>query len=108
LRYCLLKKQIKYQLAKIMTEKKVTTMDELAVMINGGFQSNQEYMDKKFGELKQEIGGVDLRLAGVEKNLREEIRKVDKKLDVFIETYHEEKLPMRMEYMETILNLHKK
>ena len=59
-------------------------------MINHGFQSNQDYMDRKFYELKTEVKGVD------------------KKLDSFIESYNEEKLPMRVEYIENMLNLHKK
>jgi len=75
-------------------KEKITTINELAMMINSGFQNNQEYMDKKFGELKNELTG--------------EIHKVDTKLTTFIDEYNSEKLPMRVEYIENVLNLHKK
>lgn len=84
--------------------KKVTTINELAVMINNGFQTNQEYMDKRFDELKGEIKGVDSRLVKVERKLEG----VEKKLDGFIDVYAKEKLPMRVEYIENILNVPKK
>lgn len=82
-------------------EEEITTIPELARMINNGFQSNQEYMDKKFNELKGEISEVEIKLT-------REIRGVDKKLDGFVERYDEEKLPMRVEYMENMLNVPKK
>ena len=74
--------------------KKITNIDELAVMIHNSFQSNQEYMDKKFGEVKNE--------------LKEEIKGVDRKLNAFIDRYDEDKLPMRVDYIENVLNLPKK
>ena len=85
-------------------KEKITTMDELTEIINGGFQTNQEYMDKKFGELNGEISGVKEDL----KEVKEKLNKVDKKLGGFINTYHEEKLPMRMGYIENMLNVPKK
>jgi len=78
-------------------KKEITTIPELAIMINNGFQSNQDYMDKRFEELKVEIKRVDTKLA-----------RVDAKLTTFIDDYHSEKLPMRVEYIENALNFPKK
>lgn len=91
-----------------MTMKKqkeeITTIPELAKMINRGFQNNQDYMDKKFGEIDERFEQVDKRFEQIDKRFD----KVETKLDDFVEEYKSEKLPMRVEYIENILNLPKK
>ena len=81
--------------------EEITTIPELAEMIKNSFQGNQDYMDKRFDE-------IEGKLKGVESSLTAEIKKVDKKLDGFIDEYQEEKLPMRVEYIENVLALPKK
>lgn len=86
-------------------------MDQLAVIISNGFQNNQEYMDKRFTELSGEISEVKEDLNEVKKDLSEvkkDLRGVKTKLDTFIDDYKDDKLPMRVEYIENVLNLHKK
>jgi len=74
------------------TNEEITTIPELAKMIRDSFQGNQEYMDEMKTELKADI------------------KKVSNKLDIFIDDYKSEKLPMRVEFIENTLNIspHKK
>lgn len=78
-------------------KEEITTIPELAKMINRGFQNNQDYMDNKFGEIDERFEQIDKRFD-----------KVETKLDGFTEEYNSEKLPMRVEYIENVLNLPKK
>ena len=89
-------------------KEKITTIPELAVLINNSFQDNQEYMDKRFGDMDKRFGDMDKRFDEVKKELKGEIKKVDTKLTNFIDDYNSEKLPMRVEYIENVLNLPKR
>ncbi|OGZ73081.1 MAG: hypothetical protein A2908_02035 [Candidatus Staskawiczbacteria bacterium RIFCSPLOWO2_01_FULL_38_12b] len=84
--------------------KKITTINELAEMIRGSFQTAQEHVDGKFYKVDERFDKVENRLDKVEKDLKE----VKEKVNGFIDTYHEEKLPMRMDYIENMLNVPKK
>ena len=70
--------------------KKITEKDELIGIIKDSFQTNQEYMDRRFDKVENRL------------------EKVEKKLDGFIDTFNEEKLPMRVEYIENVLDIPKK
>ena len=88
-------------------KEKITTISELAVMIHESFQSNQDYMDKRFDDMQ---AYMDNRFDGVKKDISEvkkDLKGVEKKLDGFIERYDEDKLPMRVEHIENVLNLPK-
>ena len=86
--------------------KKITT-DDLAIMIGKGFSG----VDKKFEKMDERFDKVENRLEKVENRLEKvenRLEKVEKKIDVFVDTYDEEKLPMRVEFIENTLNLPKK
>ena len=56
--------------------KKITTIPELAKMINRSFQSNQEYMDKRFYEFGGKLDEFGGKLGKAEKVLKVDIKKV--------------------------------
>ncbi|OGZ69453.1 MAG: hypothetical protein A3D44_03455 [Candidatus Staskawiczbacteria bacterium RIFCSPHIGHO2_02_FULL_42_22] len=78
-------------------QEEITTIPELAKMINSSFQAAQEHVDEKFAKIDEKFTKVD-----------ERFNTIEKKLDGFIEKYDEAKLPMRVDYIENILNLPKK
>ncbi len=77
--------------------EKVVTNAELVELIKNSFQSAQEHVDQKFAKVDERFDKVENRLG-----------KVERKLDDLVDTYDKEKLPMRVEYIENVLNLHKK
>ena len=83
-------------------KNKTITNDALARMIKNGFDDTPT--KAQFEILENKVDGIDVRLQRVEKKLDN----VEKKLNDFTEEYHSEKLPMRMEYVENVLNLPKK
>jgi len=93
--------------------KKITT-DDLAIMIGKGFSGVDkkfEKMDERFDKVENRLEKVENRLEKVENRLEKvenRLEKVEKKIDVFVDTYDEEKLPMRVEFIENTLNLPKK
>lgn len=99
-------------MAKKKTEKKEKniTLDELAIMVNNGFQSMHDEMDKLFQEVNDRIGDVE---SGVE-ILKEEVHYGLKKVDGSIErvgrrlNHHEEeiiKVKNRVKVVERELNI---
>ena len=66
---------------------KKITIDELAVIINKGFDGQMEYMGKEFGEIKKDIKEIKT-------DLKETIKRTDK-------------LEMRTDYVENVLALKK-
>ncbi len=99
-------------------QEKLNNLDGLVKLINNGFQANQEYMDKKFSDIDKKFGNIDQRFDKIDQRLDRVDQRFDRmdkrfdnletKLDAFVEEYREEKLPMRMEYVENVLNLPKK
>jgi hypothetical protein len=91
-------------------KQEITTISELAEMINNGFQSAQDNVNERFDKVEVRLDKVEIRLEKVEVRLdkvESRLGKVEKKLDVFIDDYHEEKLPMRVEYIENVLDIPK-
>jgi len=74
-------------MAKNKLDKNITT-DELAVIINKGFQSQMDYMDKKFEAVDKKFGEVF-----------KVLKVMDDKLDDVGSVKH------RVDYIETTLNI---
>ena len=60
-----------------MKKEKDMTVKELSKLMLGAFQSNQEYMDKKFTDIDKNFNSVSEDFRGVHYKLD----KIDKKLD---------------------------
>ncbi len=84
--------------------EKITTIPELAVLINSGFQTAKEHADEKFAKIDDRFDKVEKSA----KETKEKLNEVDIKLTNFIDDYDSDKLPMRVEYIENVLNLPKK
>ena len=74
-------------MAKNKLVKNITT-DDLAVIINKGFQGQMDYMEKKFGEVAGEISTIKKDV----KDIKNEIVLVDA-------------LGKRVDYIENVLNI---
>jgi len=81
-------------MAKNKLDKNITT-DELAVIINKGFQSQMDYMDKKFEAVDKKFEVIDEKFNKVFKVLKV----MDDKLDDVGSVKH------RVDYIETTLNI---
>ena len=71
---------------------KNVTIDELAEIINNGFDGQMEYMGKEFGKIGKDIDILKKDLKEVKTDLKETIKRTDK-------------LETRMDYVENILDL---
>jgi len=64
--------------------KKITTIDELAVMMNNSFQTAQDHIDVRFDKVEGRLDKVELRLDRVEDRLGKvegRLTKVEIRLD---------------------------
>jgi hypothetical protein len=78
-----------------MEEEKDITINELAVIINKGFQGQMDYMEKKFNEIDKRFEAVDKRLD----NLEGDVKFLKKN------AIEQASIPHRVEYMENVLNI---
>ena len=76
-------------------QNKKNTNDKLARMIKTGFDNTPT---------KQQFESLENKVSVIEKDIKE----VKTRLTDFVEKYDEEKLPMRVEYIENVLNIPKK
>jgi hypothetical protein len=78
-----------------MEEEKDITINELAVIINKGFQGQMDYMEKKFNEIDKRFEAVDKRLDNLEGDVK------------FLKenAIEQASIPHRVEYMENVLNI---
>ena len=77
----------------IKRNKKVTTLGEVVGIMLKAFDSNQEYMDKKFDKVDKRFDKMDERFDKIEKIILDEHRE------------RIEKLESKVTYLENILNL---
>ena len=77
----------------VKKNKEITTLDEVVSIMLKAFDSNQEYMDKKFGYIDNKFEHMDKRFDKIEK--------------IILDDHKEriEKLETKVQYLENILNL---
>ena len=88
-------------MAKNKLDKNITT-DELAVIINKGFQSQMDYMDKKFEAVDKKFEAVDKKFEVIDEKFNKVfkvLKVMDDKLDDVGSVKH------RVDYIETTLNI---
>ena len=89
-----------------MADKKLVknvTTDDLAVIINKGFEGQTAYMDKKFAT-KDELQGLSKKMAGIAS--KEDIKILNRKLDSISEDLKKNnKLEIRVADIENVLNM---
>jgi hypothetical protein len=76
--------------------KNITT-DELAIIINRGFQSQMDYVEKKFGDIDRRFDGVVTKKEFDE--VKKDVKYIKENLDDSI------LLGKRVDYIENILNI---
>ena len=80
---------------------KKITINNLAEMINNGFNGQMEYMGKKFDQIDSRFEKVDKKLEAIEKDVR------DIKNDLSDTMKRTDKLEMRVDYTENVLAIKK-
>lgn len=80
-----------------MEEEKDITINELAVIINKGFQGQMDYMEKRFADLatKDQLGKIEKRIENLESDVK------------FLKenAIEQASIPHRVEYIENVLNI---
>lgn len=85
-----------------MEEEKDITINELAVIINKGFQGQMDYMEKKFDAIDKRFEDVDKRFEDVDKKFEDLKKDVNFLKENAIE---QASIPHRVEYIENVLNI---
>jgi len=83
---------------------KNVTIDELAVIINNGFQGQMDYMEKKFEAIDKNFEAIDKNFTQVAS--KKELDEVKKDVKYIKENLDDaSKLGQRVDYIEGILNI---
>lgn len=69
-----------------MVKNKITTIEDLAVMIQGGFVGSRTEMNERFNEMDKRFDLIETDLSG----LRQRVNSIDNRLDTFVD--HERRL----------------
>ena len=86
--------------------EKITTIAELAVLINSGFQTAKEQTDKRFDEVDKRFDEVDKRFDEVDKRFDVIEGRLDNIENVLLEHHSEEieDLKIRVRNLESLKN----
>lgn len=73
---------------KKVEKNKSITIDDLAVMVAGGFNSMEEKIDGKFASVNKHLEDIDYRLGKIESNHERRLDLLEDKMQV-VKTYFE-------------------
>lgn len=74
--------------------EKIITIPKLAEMVIRSFQNTQDSMNKRFQQMDERFD-----------EMKKDIKKVEGKIDNFVDDYHSDNLPTRVTYLENVLNV---
>ncbi|OGZ70394.1 MAG: hypothetical protein A3F47_00780 [Candidatus Staskawiczbacteria bacterium RIFCSPHIGHO2_12_FULL_38_11] len=85
--------------------KKITTVDELAVMINNGFQNTQDHFNKKFDALTGEMRNGFKKVNENFKEVNEKINNISKNIIDVVHKEEFDRLESRVTDVEEVAEL---
>jgi hypothetical protein len=90
-------------------KNKNTTIDDIAVMVNTGFDNQMEYMAKTFttkDDLKKTEERLEKKMEGLA--TRDDVKKLSKQMEILHEDFkRNDKVEMRLAYVENVLAIKK-